>query len=306
VSGEPSEPAVGSPPPGILRRLRSDPDHAPERLVLFAVDRLGDQAWQFAQRAPRADARVTAAEVHHQTVGTTRIDGAISGSPFLIAFVPAYVAMLWEQARMALRMAALHGRDTRDRDVAAELLWLRGGHGSLDAARAAIAVAETGGRGQRGEGRGLRGWVVLGRRLLVVAGFLPPPDPAAATPPRWRRGLSVAIGGALYAVTWIFPITFMLAMAFSCVNSTNDLASRVSAHYGAGAAPDSLPPSGAPVAVGTRVLRALALALSIGVPLAALAVSAHSRPAGIEWYYVLAALLGLSLVIGLSARASRR
>ena len=129
---------------------------------------------------------------------------------------------------------------------------------------------------------------------------------AEPRPPLWRRALGLVIGGALYAVTWIFPVTFMLAMAFSCINSTNDLASRVSAYYGGDAAADSLPPSGAPVALGTRVLRALALALSIGVPLTALVVSAHSRPAGIEWYYVLAALLGVSLVIGLSARASRR
>jgi hypothetical protein len=279
-------------------------------LVLFAVDRLGEQSWQFAQRARQADPGLTAAQsseaVHKLALGVTRIDGAISGSPFLIAFVPAYVAMLWEQARMALRMAALYGRDTRDREVAAELLWLRGGHGTVDAARAAIAVADEGGREHPQGRRGLRGWVALGRRLLVIAGFLPPPDPAKPKPPLWRRALGLVIAGALYAVTWIFPVTFMLAMAFSCVNSTNDLASRVSAHYGGGASADSLPSSGAPVALGTRVLRALALVLSIGIPLAALAVSAHSHPAGIEWYYVAAALLGVSLVIGLSARVSRR
>ena len=278
--------------------------------MLFAVDRLGDQAWQFAERARHADAAPTAAqssaEVHELAVGTTRIDGAISGSPFLIAFVPAYVAMLWEQARMALRMAALYGRDTRDSGVAAELLWLRGGRGNLDDARAAIAVAKTDGGGHRPGRRGFRGWVALGRRLLVIAGFLPPLDPSAPKPRLWRRALGLVIAGVLYAVTWIFPVTFMLAMAFSCVNSTNDLASRVSAYYGGDGAADSLPSSGAQVALGTRVLRALALALSVGIPLAALAVSAHSHPAGIHWYYVVAALLGVSLVIGLSAHASRR
>jgi hypothetical protein len=286
-------------PGALLRRLRSDPDHAPEQLVLFAVDHMREQSREFGARAAE-----TSAEVRDRAVAVTRLDGAVSGSPFLIALVPAYVAMLWEQARMALRIAALHGRDTSDPEIAAELLWLRGAHADIAVARAAIATAAAGPR--RKVKRGFWGWVVLGRRLLILAGFLPPPDPSKPESPAWRRYMGLAAGGFLYAITWIFPVSFMLVMAFSSVNSTRALAARADAYYGGGTAPAALPPSRPHVPLVTRVVRTLLVGLSVGIPLAGLAVSAHSRPAGIHWYYVLAALLGVSLVIGLSASTARR
>src|SRR3954469_23758252 len=111
--GEKQGPAApAAPPRGLIRQLRADPNHAPETFVLFAVDRLGDGALDFADRARRADPGLTPAElsarVHDRTVGLARIDGAVAGCPFLLALVPAYVAMLWEQARMALRIGALY------------------------------------------------------------------------------------------------------------------------------------------------------------------------------------------------------
>ena len=65
------------------------------------------------------------------------VQGAISGTPFLIALIPAYVAVLWKQARLLMRIAALHGRDPGTRQMAAEILALRRIYNSVDQARAA-------------------------------------------------------------------------------------------------------------------------------------------------------------------------
>jgi hypothetical protein len=116
---------------GLLRSLWTQPSDAPERLMIAAAARLGEPSWQFAERLREARSRATPSElsvgVRTQAVRITRIDGAISGCPFFLALVAAYVAVLWEQARMALRIAAIHQRDPRDPGIVAELLWLRGG-----------------------------------------------------------------------------------------------------------------------------------------------------------------------------------
>jgi hypothetical protein len=300
----PAAPAAA--PRGLIRQLRADPNHAPETFVLFAVDRLGDGALDFADRARRADPGLTPAElsarVHDRTVGLARIDGAVAGCPFLLALVPAYVAMLWEQARMALRIGALYGTEARGDEWAAELLWLRGAQPSLEAAR--TDVESIGRRRPKHERRGLRAWYELGYRLLIMAGFLSAPDPGAPKTPLWRRTIGLTVAGVLWAITWIFPATFMLAMAFAGVSSTNSLASRARTYYGGG---DALEVEAArePASLRTKIARGILLALSIGVPIGALVISAHFRPAGIEWYWVLITLAGISLVLGLSAAAAR-
>jgi hypothetical protein len=302
------ETGTDAPSRALIRRLRADPDHAPETFVLFALDHLGEGAREYAERArredPPRDPAELSVEVHQRAVQVARIDGAISGCPFFIALVPAYVAMLWEQARMALRIAALYGNEPGGTELAAELLWLRGVQPSLEAARNAVDAA--GRRRTKRERRGLRAWIELGQRFLVMAGFLSPPDPGAAKSPLWRRGARLALAGVVWVGTWVFPATFMLVMAFGCVNSTNALGTRARAYYGGDGALEAPAVSSARPPLLTRAIRAAALALSIGIPLAALAISAHSRPAGIHWYYVLAALLGVSLVLGLSARTARR
>jgi hypothetical protein len=295
-------------PRGLLRSLWAQPSDAPEQLMIAAAARLGEPSWQFAQRLRRARPTATPSQlsvgVRTQAVRITRIDGAISGSPFFIALVPAYVAMLWEQARMALRMAAIHHRDPRDPAIVAELLWLRGMHPSIEDAQ--TAVDRTRGRASREKRAhlGLRGWYELGRRFLVLAGFLAPSEPSAADPPRWRQALALVGFAAVWAITWIVPITFMLLMAFSCATSTRTLADRAHTFYGEDAervAPPTLPETWREIGF----VRGAVITVSVGVPLAALGISAQSHPAGIHWYYVLAALLGLSLVLSLAALSAR-
>jgi hypothetical protein len=297
----------------LARSLFADPDHAPERFVLFAVTRLGPPAIELAEHEREANPKASPAQlgtrIQSRAVGITRIDGAISGTPFLIALVPAYVTMLWEQARMALTIAALHGRDTRNPAVAAELLWLRGAQPDLKGAQSALDAVAHGSRTKpAGKGRArLRAWYALGKRFLVMAGFIDAPNPDAGKPSLLRQAGSVAMIGVVWMVTCVFPVTFMLLMAYSCANSTNTLARRALSYYGGGPeATGTRPPSVPPVPRSKRLLRAILLAVSVGVPLGGLAWAAHSRPAGIHWYYVLAALGGLSLALALTALAARR
>jgi hypothetical protein len=96
-------------------------------------------------------------------------------------------------------------------------------------------------------------------------------------------------------------------MAYSCVTSTKVLASRALSYYGHGTdqAAGQLPPE-TPVPRRTQLVRGAAITISVGVPLAVLGVAAQAKPAGIHWYFVLAALLGLSLVLALAALSARR
>ena len=50
-------------------------------------------------------------ELRIQTAQGARVDGAISGTPSLIALVPGYLTYLYQEMRMTLRTAALYGLD---------------------------------------------------------------------------------------------------------------------------------------------------------------------------------------------------
>jgi len=63
-----------------------------------------------------------------RTISTARIDGAVAGTPFFIALVPAYIAFLRQEVRFHLRVAALYGHDPADPRVAGDFLVLRGVH----------------------------------------------------------------------------------------------------------------------------------------------------------------------------------
>ena len=78
---------------------------------------------------------VIAEELRIQTAQVARIDGAVAGTPFLIALVPGYLAYLWQEGVMERRIAALYGFDPRDVETSAKILVLRGVHPTLDAAR---------------------------------------------------------------------------------------------------------------------------------------------------------------------------
>src|SRR5436190_739991 len=123
---------------------------------------------------PRA---VIAEEVRTQTAQLARIDGAVSGTPFLIALVPGYLAYLWEEGRMVLRTAALYGHDPRELETTAEVLALRGIHPTVDAARAQLEkVLDAPLPEKPAQRRSLRTWVRSVHLLLIFGGFLSAPS----------------------------------------------------------------------------------------------------------------------------------
>ena len=126
----------------LARLVYRDPEHVPERLTLYAADRLGDPSLKWAQsaRSSRADTPPAqiAEELRTQSAHVARIDGAISGTPFFVALVPGYLTYLMQEMRMTLRTAALYGRDPRELRTSAEMLALRGVHPNVEAAEAAL------------------------------------------------------------------------------------------------------------------------------------------------------------------------
>jgi hypothetical protein len=155
-------------------------------------------------------------------------------------------------------------------------------------------------------------WVRLGYRILIFAGFLSGPAPGEEPRKRSlpRRVLSVVFGIGLWVITWVFPITFMIAMSWACENDTRTLGDRAVIYGGTegvrgrpGLAPARL--AGAKLTTRRRVLiRTSLLILSLAIPLGfiTLAVSNPFKHAPI---FAIAGLVGLAIVIALSVRAAR-
>jgi hypothetical protein len=129
--------------PGVLVRLaRRDPHHIPERLTLYEADRQAAAARVWArtarEAAPERSPAVLADGQRRRTISTARIDGAVAGTPFFIALVPAYIAFLRQEVRFHLRAAALYGHDPTDLRIAADFLVLRGVHTNTEQALAEL------------------------------------------------------------------------------------------------------------------------------------------------------------------------
>jgi hypothetical protein len=219
---------------------------------------------------------------------------------------------------MTLRVAALYGRDPGDLRTAAEMLALRGVHPTPEVAeRTLVAVRAAGVPEKPSERRPLRSWVRSAYMLLVFGGFLGAPNhEAEATEPlrypRLRALAGLTVGAAIWAATWIFPVSFMLAMAWGCESHTRQLGRRAIALYGGEAATAE-----AAIEAADRrqdeghdlraILRAGALALSVAIPIAFIAyVDRLRQTTGVNWLGAAGAVVALSLVIAVGVVASRR
>jgi hypothetical protein len=302
-----------------VRIVHRDPEHVAERLTLYAVDRIADPSarWASAVRSSRPDTprAEISEELRIQTAQVARIDGAISGTPFFIALVPGYVGYLWQEMRMTMRIAALYDRDPRALNTAAEMLALRGVHPNVESAEAAlIKVRGTPMPGRPSERRSLRTWVHSVYLVLVFGGFM---SPSAAEPPRrtWvdriKSAASLVLAGAIWVMTWILPVTFMILMAWGCETHARQLGRRALVFYDGEAASVA-----AAIALAERrrdrghdkrtLVRGIALFLSLAIPLAFIAYVNHVRKSvGFNWLGALGALVALSLVIAVGVVASR-
>jgi hypothetical protein len=284
----------------LMGELRADPAHAAETFVIEAVETLGaDVRTEVAAlRERRADDSPAAlsSEVVEQGVKLAAVEAGISGTPLYLALVPAYVAMLLEQARMVLRIAALHGRTSEGPEAAADLLALRGVHPNVETAREAID-AKLHRDGQQARPKRTRGaWIQLGRAMLVLAGFIEAKE--LKTPTGRLKGILTTIAaGLVWALTWVVPITFILVMAWSGLSSTEKLGERALRFYGE---------SGAPERPRRTKRWAVLIILSAGIPAGVLFAAARWQPAGVGLGHVLVAFAAVAVAIALFTRARGR
>lgn len=284
-------------PRRLLGDLRSDPARAPETFVIYAVAALGGTVHRDMHRLrelrPDASLAELSSDIATSAARRAAVEGAVSGAPLYLALVPAYVTMLMEQARMVLRIAALHGWPPDDARAAAELLTLTGVYGSPESARRAID-AKLASTGHQARPHG-HGWIGLARSLLVLAGFIEPKE--LRTPRgRLKGAIAAIVAAVVWAATWILPLTFVLLMAWSCESATDKLSGRALRRYGEPAAASHWSP-------GRGRLWALAVLGSAALPAALLFAAAQWHPLGIGFVHVLVPLAGIALVLGVFACA---
>jgi hypothetical protein len=301
----------------LMRLFYRDPEHVAERLTLFGSERLGESSLEWAgrvrQERPDAPRAVIAEEVRIRTAQVARIDGAVSGTPFLIALVPGYLAYLWQEGVMERRIAALYGHDARDLQTSARVLVLRGVHPTIDAARAALLKARDAPLPDKPtERRPLRTWVHSIYVLLIFGGFISAPTDEQDKYAHWRlkAALGFVAGAVIWVITWVLPLTFMIFMAWACESHARSLGHRTLRFYGGKSAIEEAAGAyGGEDAGRTKrdLLRAGLLTLSIAVPIAFVVFANYVRQTtGINWLAALGALVAVSLVIATTVVASRR
>lgn len=186
------------------------------------------------------------------------------------------------------------------------MLALRGVHPRVEAAQAALeAVRETPIPDRPTERRSLRTWVHSVYLLLVFGGFLSPSaaEPETGARARVRAVLSTLVAGVIWVMTWVLPFTFMIVMAWGCETHARQLGRRALVFYDGEEAS-----IGAAVALADQrrdrghdrraIVRAVALFLSVAIPIAFIGLVIHYRnTVGISWLVVVGSLVALSLVI---------
>ncbi len=308
-------------PKELWRVIRHDPQHLPERLIVLAQKRLAGNAWEWGQHIlaeqPNATPEEIIAQVNPQLERFARVNGALAGTPFLIALVPAYVSVLWEEARMVMAIASLNGRDPREPEFAGELLALRGlyetpGEAMAELQRLSEDPVET--KKTREDEDSAKGWFAswsgLVYRILILAGFLSPSKKEDDPDRRSKLMTAVSLAGGLtiYLITCLVPVTFMILMSWSCESDVRTLTDRSSAWYGEGLERDnrrfSLKKLRTRDESGLTITRALLALLSLAIPMV-LIFAAVANPVKHATLYAAASLIGLLIVLILGSQARR-
>jgi hypothetical protein len=301
-----------------VRAAYRDPEHFTERLALHSIQSLGapSDTWAHDVREQRAEVPrpVVAEELRRQSAQAASIEGAITGTPFLLALVPGYLAYLRQEARMLLRTAALYGRDPLDLQTGAEMLALRGVHPTVAAARSSLLAVQGVPLPEKPtKRRPLRIWVRSVYRLLIFGGFVSAPSDKSeeVSHPYLKTSLAVLIGATIWAITWIFPVSFMLAMAWGCGTNARQLGRRALIFYedepdSAKAAIAAAKERREPGYRKRQAIHATLFILSVAIPIGFIAYVDHQRQSGITGLTVIGSLVALALVIAIAALASRR
>jgi hypothetical protein len=302
----------------LVRIAYRDPEHISERLTLHAARNLAEPSREWAENALRERPDAAPAEIadglREKSVKIARLDGAVAGTPFFVALVPGYMSYLWQEARMGLRTAALFGQDPSTLHTAAEMLTLRGVHPTVEESEKALREVQDK-PPPVARRRSLRTWVRAARYVLVFGGFLEAPSEdqtLTGAVARLRAFGGLVIGFLIWACTWVFPLSFMIAMAWACETHCRTLGVRTLALYaGEGATTEKALEAGEERydegRTARQVVRSVLLGLSVAVPIAFVVYANHVRQdTGITWVAALGALVALSLVIGGAVYGSRR
>jgi hypothetical protein len=216
-----------------------DPEHVSERLTLYTVERPADASVEWAKvgrsTRPNTPAAKIVEELRIQTAQIARIDGAISGTPSLIALLPGYLTCLYQEMPMTLRTATLYGRDPQELKTAGEMLAMRNVHPSVEQTEAALITVQNKRMPDRPtQRRSPRTWVRGTYLLLVFGGFMSPSTAEPLKRPvldRIRAVLSFVVAAAIWVMTWIVPFTFMIMMAWGCETHARQLVRRALVFY---------------------------------------------------------------------------
>ena len=322
-----------APPPGSRRRIGHtlsegwhlavvayrDPEHVAERIALNSTQSLGEPSLEWAQRVreerdgvPRS---VIAEQLRTDSAKVAAVDGAVAGTPFLIALIPGYLLYLRQNARMLLRTAALYDRDPRDLETTAEMLALRGVHPTVDDARSALLPVRDAPMPEKPTARRpWRTWVRSVYVLLIYGGFLSAPSDKSqeGAHPWVKTAIGALFGATVWVITWVFPLSFMIAMAWGCDSNARALGRRALIFYDS--EPDSAQAAIAaakqqrePGQTKRRILRTTLLVLAVAIPIAFIGFVDHERQrTGITPLTAVGGLVALSLVIATAVIATRR
>ncbi len=295
-----------------------DPVHVAERLTLFGANNLAEPSQQWAERVQAAQPDLSKAQIAEKlrtkSAHIARVDGAISGTPFLIALAPAYMAYLWQEGRMVLRTAALYGRDPSTLTASAETLVLRGVHPNVEAASEALTkVREMPMPDKPEQRRPLKVWVSAIYALLIFGGFLSAPggEKARGARARLKATIGITFGLAIWVSTWVFPVTFMIMMAWGCESHARELGNRAVAFYGGevGTAEAAIELAEDVHDKGhdrRDIVRATFLGLSIAIPLGIVAAVIHfMQDSSSPILLAIGALVAVSLVVAVTISAGK-
>jgi hypothetical protein len=141
--------------------------------------------------------------------------------------------------------------------------------------------------------------------LGVFGGFLSPPSgeerPHGLA--RLRAVAGVLVAAALWAITWIFPVTFMLAMSWGCESHCRALGRRATDFYAGNKTEDEVESE---EQAERRLLRTIGIVLSVAVPIVFVALADRVRnKTGVNGFGAAGAIVALSLVIAMAVVARR-
>jgi hypothetical protein len=150
--------------------------------------------------------------------------------------------------------------------------------------------------------------------ILIFGGFLSAPSDERdlSSHPWLKASVGFLVGAIIWVITWVLPLTFMIAMAWGCETHTRQLGRRALLFYDGEADTAQAAIAAARERQdrghGKRAsLRAALLVLSVAIPIGFVAYVNHVRQStGISWLAAVGALVALSLVVATTVIASRR